>query len=232
MENDSIYLSYGTLHSDSTSYKDYASGLPNKSLVSSFSSFSILGSTLIIASYVKWTDIRTTSRRLLVFISICDFMVSSGYLVVDLMPMHHRENGNAACIAQSFITSSASTMSFMWSTSLAIYLYFTLVINRQRMADKLIPVFHIVSWMTGPIINVIAATQNALGSSSDKVTAGWCWIAHHNDPESRTHEILWMLFDGKFWEILAMLLISVLYILVKRRIKMEVSNVFGLMINA
>ena len=171
-------------------YEDYASSLPNKIVISTFSSLSVLGSIIIIATYVKWTDIRITSRRFLVFISISDLLVSSGFLVISLLPEDYRETGNFACLAQSFITSSASIMSFMWSTSLAIYLYFTVVRNRQVLADRLISVFHLVCWMTGPIINIIAVTQNALGSSSDEVTAGWCWVTYHVESDRRTGEIL------------------------------------------
>ena len=213
------------LYHESETYKDYASSFPNRFIVSCFTCLSTLGASLIIASYVIWKDIRTTSRKILVCISINDLLVSAGYLVGNLMSEEHRENGHAACIAQSFITSSASIMSFMWSTSLAIYLHLTLARDRQNLANKLIPIFHVISWATGPIINIIASAKGALGYSSDKVTAGWCWIAHHPDrPENRNEELLWMLFDGKFWEILAMGLILVLYISVKLKIRHEVSN--------
>ena len=89
------------------------------------------------------------------------------------------------------------------------------------------PVFHVLSWMTGPLINIIASAQNALGSSSDEVTAGWCWIPHHGDqPNKQTEEILWMLFDGKFWEIIAMVVMLVLYVSMKSKIQREVCGAF------
>ena len=211
---------YKTYH-DTDTYENYATGLLNKILVSFFNCLSLLGTFLIIASYIKWKDIRTTSRKVLVFLSISDFLVSAGYLVGNFLPKKTKENENA-CIAQSFITSSASIISFMWSASLAIYLHFTLVQNRRSFANKLVSVFHVTNWLTGPTINIIATDQKVLGSSADDVTAGWCWILHYSDPEKRYKEILWMLFDGKFWEILTAALIVVFYISVKLKIRKEV----------
>jgi G protein-coupled receptor 157 len=37
---------------------------------------SIIGSALIIASYILWHDLRTTTRKLLVYLSICDLITA------------------------------------------------------------------------------------------------------------------------------------------------------------
>ena len=37
---------------------------------------SIIGSLLIISTYVLWKDLRTTTRRLLVYLSACDFVTA------------------------------------------------------------------------------------------------------------------------------------------------------------
>ena len=176
---------------------------------------------MIIATYIRWRDIRTTSRRILVYISISDLLFAVGYCIGHTWP--ERGNGHAGCVVQAFVTTCGAIMSYFWTTSLAIYLYITLVKNRQILADKLVSVIHVVCWFTGPIINIIAVAQNALGPASNEVTAGWCWIKHHSDPEKRSDEILWMLFDSKLWEIITMFLIIVLYTKVKLKIRREVS---------
>ena len=211
------------LHLPSETYSSYASDVLNRILVTFFSSLSVLGSSLIIGSYLRWKDIRTSSRRILVCISTSDLLVSGGCLVGNLLPKQLGENDHASCVAQSFITSSASITSFMWSTSLAIYLHLTLVKNHQTRADRLIPVFHVFNWIIGPVINIIALAKRVLGYSSE-VTAGWCWIKHNRNQDKRTEEIVWMLFDGKLWEIVAMILILVLYFFVKVKIRDEVTN--------
>ena len=37
---------------------------------------SIVGSSLIIMSFVLWRDLRTTTRRLLVYLSVCDLVTA------------------------------------------------------------------------------------------------------------------------------------------------------------
>ena len=216
------------VNSDLDTYIDYATSLPNRFLLSCFSCLSILGSSLIIVSYIRWKDIRTTSRRILVCLSISDLLVSCGYLAGSLIAKWQREIGST-CVAQSFIASSAGIASFMWSASLAIYLYCTLVKKRKALADKLVAVFHAINWTTGPIMNFVAYKQDMLGNSLDKVTGGWCWIRYYSyQHKKRDEEIVWLLFTGKFWEFVACFVILFLYVSVKLRIGKEVSSVLSL----
>ena len=205
----------GNMHFNSDTYTDAST----KALVACFSCLSLLGSFLIVASYIKWRDIRTTSRKLLVCISISDLLLSCGYLIGNFLSRKYQ----IVCTAQSFITSSASIMSFMWATFLGFYLHLTLVKNRETLAEKFIPVFHILGWMTGPVINVIAITKHMLGYPSNKINVAWCWI-HSGDSRGKKWEVMWMLLDGKLWEMITMVLIVVFYFSVKIKIKKEVSR--------
>ena len=210
-------------------YRIYAQDSANKTCVATSSFLSIIGTLTIISTYVVWEDVRTTSRSILVCLSIVDFAVAVGYFVgVLTKPMVHAGSivaHDPVCLAQSFTTSSGSIMSFMWSTSLAIYLYLTLAKNRQVLAKKLLPLFHLLSWCIGPTINVVALSHKMLGNSDDAITAGWCWIVYQKNPTptQKNKEILWMFIDGKLVEIAAYFIIFVLYLLMKVKLRREVS---------
>ncbi|KAL9983834.1 hypothetical protein ACROYT_G006074 [Oculina patagonica] len=86
-------------------------------------------------------------------------------------------------------------------------------------------VFHITAWGIPLVIAVIAYLDDAVGSSRDYVSSGWCWIKY-------THQrrwwkmVLWMCIAGKGWEILAYIAITVFYVLVKLQIRRELKTGF------
>ena len=212
-------------------YRKYAQSITNRAFVTSSSFLSIIGAFMIISSFVLWKDIRSTSRSVLVCLSIADLAVSLGYAVSVWLPpwttsTGEIDNNDLECIVLSFVTSSANIISLMWSVSLAIYIYLTLVKDRPCLAHKLLPLFHATSWFTGPIINAIALSNKMLGNSADEVTAGWCWIVHNSKAtsEQRQKEIIWMFVDGKLMEISAYLFILALYLSIKAKLQGEVGN--------
>jgi hypothetical protein len=50
------------------------------------STLSMLGCSLIFISYSAWKDVRCTSRKLLVYLSVCDFVVAASNSVGILTP--------------------------------------------------------------------------------------------------------------------------------------------------
>ena len=136
-------------------------------------SFSILGSLAVIATYALYKDIRSSSRHIIVCISIADLVVSTANLVADYMPADIPE----ACMLQSFISSTANLCSFMWTMFLAVFLYIALVLEKPTYARSLIhPWFHLLCWLLPLAINVVALCTNNLGNNHDMAVSGWCWI--------------------------------------------------------
>lgn len=104
---------------------------------------SFLGSLLIILTYVIWTDLRTTPRKLLVFLSLADLLsaISYSYGVWKVFT-----EDSLDCTVQGAISTFANTSSFFWTVAIAIYLYIFLVKSSQRLADSLVLYFHLVRW--------------------------------------------------------------------------------------
>lgn len=171
---------------------------------------SLLGSSLIILTYISWSDLRTTPRKLLVYLSVSDWLsaVSYAFGVWSVFRTNSPE-----CVAQGAISTFANTSSFFWTVAIAVYLYVFIVRSSQRVADSLVVFFHIVSWGVPLAITVTAVCLNKIGYDASEVSVGWCWVKIE-----APDRVLWMLLTGKIWEFLAYLTLPVLYILIKRHI--------------
>lgn len=102
---------------------------------------SFLGSSLIILTYIIWPDLRTTPRKLLVYLSVSDWLsaLSYGFGVGKIFRTDSPE-----CVAQGAVSTFANTSSFFWTVAIAVYLYVFIVRSNQRTADSLVLSFHIV----------------------------------------------------------------------------------------
>jgi len=136
-------------------------------------SLSILGSLVVIITYALYKDIRSSSRHIIVCISIADLIVSTANLVADILPAGILE----VCVLQSFIGSTANLCSFMWTLFLAVFLHITFVQEKPAKARALIhPWFHLLGWLFPLAINVVALCTRNLGDNNDRAVSGWCWI--------------------------------------------------------
>ncbi|XP_039508893.1 G-protein coupled receptor 157 [Pimephales promelas] len=168
---------------------------------------SFFGSLLIICTYLRWLDLRTTPRKLLVYLSVSDLLSALSYFygVVRIF-----DSDSSDCIAQGAISTFANTSSFFWTVAIAIYLYVFIVKSSQRQADNLVLYFHLISWGVPFAITVAALSLHKIGYDASEVSVGWCWV----NIQAEDH-VLWMLLTGKIWEFIAYVTLPVLYILIK-----------------
>ncbi|XP_005732925.1 G-protein coupled receptor 157 [Pundamilia nyererei] len=171
---------------------------------------SFLGSSLIILTYIIWSDLRTTPRKLLVYLSVSDWLSAVSY-AFGVWSVFRTNSGE--CVAQGAISTFANTSSFFWTVAIAVYLYVFIVRANQRVADSLVLVFHLVSWGIPLAITIAAVSLNKIGYDASEVSVGWCWVRINVQDR-----VLWMLLTGKIWEFLAYLTLPFLYILIKRHI--------------
>ena len=67
-------------------------------------------------------------------------------------------------------------------------------------------------------ITVAALCLHKIGYDASEVSVGWCWVSI----KAEDH-VLWMLLTGKIWELLAYVMLPVLYLLIKHHIHRAVS---------
>ena len=200
-----------------------------KILMTVISSLSMFGSITIIATYYLFQNMRTTSRKILVCISIGDFFTVFPSLVLAWVRngphnySHYHYFSN--CVVQSFVSSTAVMWSFMWTSSLAIYLYFVVVKKRLELAERLMVFFHVINWCVPLILIGIAWVLQKLGSLDAETSGGWCWITEKEGEKWKA--ILWMLACGKLCEIASYFVNGILCSRIYRKIKEEVRDKIG-----
>jgi len=189
--------------------------------------FSVVGSFIIILSYVLWKDVRSPLRRLLVFLSISDFLTATGNLIGVAGVVGEQSNSNSmVCTLQSFISTCSSICSFLWTMSIAIYLYLV-ISKRHTLALKLIPLFHMVCWGIPLMVISFSMAFGAIGWDYYSGIVGWCWVSDirliswptFDDYNSTV--VFWKIIAGKGIELFTYIFTPLVYILSKRELDFE-----------
>lgn len=199
----------------------YGNTTLNRSLVTIFSALSLFGASVIIVTYITWKDIRSTSRKILVYISVADCVTVASYLFGAWLPPN---TNSPYCTAQSFLATTANMWSFFWTTFLAVFLYLTVARQRLRLAKTMFYGFHFIGWGVPLLIVCIALQRNILGNDRDIYSSAWCWVRVQNIGEGNSSIIFWMLITGKLWEFVMFIIVIVFYSLLKCHINEEIAR--------
>jgi len=172
-------------------------------------SLSIIGALFILVSFLLFGEFRQVpSRQLLFFLSLCDFLIAVAYLI-----QHDPQTGSeptTACKVQSAINIFSNQASFLWTDSIAAYVFICCKYGLKK-ANRFVPFFHIISWGL-PLISMTAVIISGFwGSDNNHSTASWCWIKGDG---TRREEIVWHLLAGKLVEWSSFIILTILYICV------------------
>ena len=215
------------------------------SLISCFAS--IGGSLLTILPYILWKDVRSGVREIITFLAVADFFTAFGYIMASFNYMHFKhyssidivqacKDFDVVCQIQSYISSWASLSSFIWTSILAFYLYWTIAKGDIKSVNRFFPFYHILSWGLPICIMFPLLVTGSLGYS--QVSAGgWCFIRDRRDQRDykgyeTTYDtfgigyltILLVLLGGKAVEILTYCWVITLYGMIQWRIRRSVSD--------
>lgn len=179
---------------------------------------------IIVQNLYRWKDIRTGSRSVITFLAIADFFTAFGYIIgsINYLVAFSKDNClqfDDVCAVQSFITTWSSVSSFLWTVTLGFYLYLTLVHTRIFLANRLMPVFHVVNWCFPITFCVPLLVTGELGYSPIAAST-WCYI--RENAGSPGTKIGLILIAGKFWEMLAYVIVIILYATIKIHIRRQV----------
>ena len=148
----------------------------NRAMVTTVTMLSVIGSCIIILTFIRFKDIRTPSRHIIVCIAISD-LISSLSNCAGLLILPGKNSLGNPCVIQSLIGTTFILSSFLWTMFLAILLFVVIVLQNTELAERIIfPWFHLTGWFVPLTINMIAVSLHKLGNSEDLGTAGWCWI--------------------------------------------------------
>ncbi|XP_066912698.1 G-protein coupled receptor 157-like [Clytia hemisphaerica] len=196
------------------------------------SSISIVCSFLILTTFACLREVQTLTRQIIICMTIADLLTALANLI-GAMVIHgqfHTVSSKTVieddgflswCTIQSFVSSTSSLWSFLWTMVLSIALHYVIVKEKVDRIIKVLPWLHVLCWLLPLVVNVVALWKGKLGYSKDAVTGGWCWISTdvHNEA------VIWMTLDGKFIEILTYFVIFYYFVLIKKHLKKKLRKI-------
>lgn len=181
------------------------------------SSLSLIGCLLIICTYLTIKKLRTTGRKILLYLSLANIgvcvgtFIAYGSVIEYIIPSWHWYSlcAVAACISVVFRLSS-----YLWTTALGVYLYMSLSWRRMSIAGKLLIPFHIVCW-TFPVAVMGAALASGAvgfnqGVSSKQIRPPYCYV-----DSTRAAYITWSFVAGMGWQVGAVIICFLSYLLIQ-----------------
>ncbi len=207
---------------------------------------SIFGALLIILSYVLFKQLRTTTRLVLVHISLMDFGVAVANLtgiLVDFNKYYFDPlNGNytkdgwpilkapspiiySLCNTQAAFAVFFTSGSILWTTSLSVYLYFRIVHhNTPNVARNVLWIVTFLSYLFPTIFVAWTFFTGRLGYSPYD-SEGWCG-ERMVDLTTGKRQIVLSIIEYDLWICMTYFLVPILYVSILVYVRKEVSQ-FG-----
>ena len=200
-------------------------------------SLSIIGSALIIFSYVRFKELRTYTRLILLHISLMDLGVALANLIgvtvyFDGYYLRNLPEGstynvslavNYSCYAQAWVAVFCTTGSVLWTVTLAVYLYFLVLHPANVVAQKMFFYLCILNYSLPMFVSLWCLFTDRLGYDPTD-SSGWCTlIVIDPDPAHHDSDVFSAVFGNDLWVYLATVLIIVLYLGAKLHVKEQVS---------
>lgn len=173
---------------------------------------SICGALVIFGTFIAIPEIRNFTRKLIVCLTVADFLTASGYLASSIYNLSNHGDikleNTTLCVVQSAITTYSSLVSFYLTIAIGGYLFVTVVYKVNSTSIIAFASINSICWLIpGGIILTALLKKNVLGANPDAGTGPWCWVQDLRNP--------WMWFTGKAWEIICYLLTISFYMLLK-----------------
>ena len=124
---------------------------------------SLLGDIIIIATFFAFKSLRTSGRKLLVYLSIADFLTALGNLMGIswyTIYMDRKELlGNTTkmalveselfgfCQFHAALTFFSTISSYLWTTIIGVHLHLCIVQNKSTLAERMVWLFHVICWL-------------------------------------------------------------------------------------
>ena len=209
-----------------------------RAVVGVFCCLSIIGSLLIILSYVLFKNRRSRAREILLHISLMDLGVALTNLVglsvyydswffQRAPPYVATQNDtkiaaiNALCRTQAFFAALFTYCSVLWTISLAGYLYCLILHHGTKIALYFLRFCYVFCYGMPLLVSLWLVAKNWLGYSPYE-SAGWCSLKD-KDPETGEVHLIVTIFGNDLWIYLTIVLIPILYLTVRLYISDQVS---------
>jgi G protein-coupled receptor 157 len=160
-------------------------------------SLSIIGSLLIILSYVCFKDLRTRARYILVHLSLMDLILAvsnlvgiagnfdqrsiesnSNYNVNESLPM--KFNDTIYCRIQGLFTLYSTLSSILWTIFLAVFVYILVTAGNPKRITKFLMLFCYLLCYGLPLLPSLWAFFSGKVGYAPLQSSGWCALKSHH----------------------------------------------------
>lgn len=200
-------------------------------VVGLFCSLSIIGSLLIILSYICFKKRRTRAREILVHISLMDLGVALSNivgLVVYFDQYYYPRPEDVPvyidnlCQTQAFFAAYTTLSSVYWTIALMAYLYFLILHSRTKHALYFLRFCYVFCYGFPLVVALWLVLSGRLGYSPYD-SSGWCSLISI-DPSNGKINVFVTVFGNDLWIYLAIFLIPLFYISIRFFIATKVSH--------
>eukprot|EP00698_Gefionella_okellyi_P011695 TRINITY_DN3100_c0_g1_i1.p1 TRINITY_DN3100_c0_g1~~TRINITY_DN3100_c0_g1_i1.p1 ORF type:complete len:440 (+),score=51.64 TRINITY_DN3100_c0_g1_i1:162-1481(+) len=177
------------------------------SITTAVSALSLCGSLFIIICYLSLRKMKRFSFKLVCMLSLSDI----GSCVANILG---EPSAGPLCYTQALLTSFFELASCLWTLSIAITLFLT-VVRHQQDVERFEKWYHLGCWGIALLMTLLPLATDSYGSAG----AG-CWLKSDNVGA------LWRFFQFYFFLWSVFIIQIVMYLLIFREVRNSV-NVFG-----
>ena len=195
---------------------------------------SSIGSLIIILSYVLIKQIRTKVREILVHLSVMDLVYSLANLIGLLLNYGNHVTDPRSCDlthpygiickVQGGFAFYATISSILWTSGIAIYLYFRVVVNRDKVVRIVVILLYISCWGIPSLLTLWVFLVNAIGYDG-RSSGGWCALIQKSQ-HTHAGNVVIMIFNNDLWVVLTIVLVVILYGSIHCHIRRQVCDLY------
>ena len=152
-----------------------------QSVTTSVSVLSIIGSLVIIVSYLRYKALRRYTFQLVALMSANDFVNQITDMIApspaDIVAMHQGAPMSSQCIAQATIHSYVELSAVGWATTISVTLY--LMVTKRWPAERVQAQF--VKLVASATVIPAAVALTGLALHAYGPSFAWCWVDPHGD---------------------------------------------------
>lgn len=200
---------------------------------------SILGSLLIILSYILFKNRRTRARQILLHISFMDLGVALANLIglsvyfdhfyfvyKHLYHKHVPAYIHKLCKTQAFFAAYCTYASILWTIALAGFLYFLILHHRTKRAIYFLRSCYVICYALPLLVSLWLVLTEKLGYSPLD-SSGWCTLLSR-DLGTGKIDIFSTVFGNDLWVCLAIITIPILYLSIRCYLASQVNYTFSI----
>ena len=194
---------------------------------------SMVGSLLIVLSYIMIPSIRTKAREILLHLSLMDFMAAaanlSGVIANYEYQLSHLSSSHGSyhvvknlCLAQASFAMYGTESSVLWTICMAVYIYIRVMYDSNIIVKRTSYFFYVLCYGLPCVLTVWFALTGKLGYAKFG-GSGWCSVIMHDEDGHRT--TFNPFFSNDLWIYLTIVLVPLIFFSLHFHLRSEVSQI-------